>query len=99
MLGEIAETFGIPRDEIAKVAKVWEDNEGTLRLANSPLARVTPQSKHYAVKLHWFREMVLNKENKIEIKKIGTSEQKADIFTKGLARAEFAKKRALIMGW
>jgi len=99
VMDEIATVFDMDRDEIAKVAKVWEDNEGALRLANSPMARVTPQSKHFAVKFHWFREMVRDERNKMEIKKIGTDDQKADIFTKGLARLEFMKKRKMLMGW
>ena len=66
-------------------------------LANSPLGKTTPQSKFYFVKLHWFRSML--KPNEIEILPIATENQKADIFTKGLGPAEFARKRHLVMGW
>ena len=33
---------------------VWEDNAGCVTLANLELRCMTPRSKHYAVKYHWF---------------------------------------------
>jgi hypothetical protein len=33
---------------------VWEDNTGALTLANMEPGRVTPRSKFYAIKMHWF---------------------------------------------
>ena len=97
ILAEVATAFKIEKEQIARVAQVWEDNQGALKLATGPLLRVTPQSKNFAVKLHWFREIV-EKEN-IDIDYIKSEKQKADIFTKGLAKQEFEKKRKMIMGW
>ena len=57
---------------------------------------MTPRTKHIAVKYHWFKSHL---RDGIEIKKIDTSIQKADIFTKGLKVVEFEKKRFMIMGW
>ena len=96
-LGEICDVLNIERDSETLVTKVFEDNEGVLKLANGPLAKVTPQSKHFAVKYHWFREKL--EENNIEILHITTDMQKADIFTKGLTGVEFKTKRKMLTGW
>ena len=76
---------------------VWEDNMGALTLANLEPGQVTPSSKHYAVKLHWFRQFL--KPNRVEVLKIATDEQKADILTKGLVEAKFTANRLLLCGW
>ena len=99
LLEEVCEVLEIERDEDVKVVKAYEDNEGALKLATGPLAKTTPQSKHFAVKYHWFREKL--DENNIEILRVhvGTDLQKADIFTKGLIGPEFKMKRKMLMGW
>ena len=40
----------------AKVIKVWEDNEGALKLASHPIKKLTSHTKHFAIKHHWLRE-------------------------------------------
>jgi Reverse transcriptase (RNA-dependent DNA polymerase) len=80
---------------IRTFSKIFEDNNGALSLASSP--RMTPRSKHIAVKYHFFRSHVAN--GSIKIFKIATTEQKADIFTKGLVRSIFESIRKLVMGW
>ena len=81
--------------EVRTYSKIFEDNNGALILASSP--RMTPRSKHIAVKYHFFRSHVVS--GAIRILRINTEEQKADIFTKGLVRAVFEKIRFLLMGW
>ena len=76
---------------------VWEDNVGALTLANMEPGRVTPRSKFYAIKYHWFRSHL--KPNKITIEKIATDQQRADIFTKGLTHGIFQNIRKLLCGW
>ena len=76
---------------------VWEDNNGCLILANMEPGRNTPRSKHYAIKQHWFRSHL--EPGVIEIKKIDTTEQKADILTKGMGREKFKEIRLLLCGW
>jgi len=78
----ICTEFQIDRTKSTTVTKVWEDNEGALKLAQSPPGKLTPHSKHFAIKYHWFREKL--GEFKISIRHIDTHLQKADIFTKGL---------------
>ena len=58
---------------------------------------MSSRTKHILIKYHWFRSNVRPKE--IEINRIGTKEQRVDLFTKGLARFEFEQKRKMIMGW
>ena len=94
---EICEVLHVIRDEETKLVKVHEDNEGAMNLANSPLSKVTPHSKHFAVKYHWFREKL--DDLKIKVVAVRSNYQKADIFTKGLQGVEFKLKRKLIMGW
>jgi hypothetical protein len=76
---------------------VWEDNNGALSLATLDPGQHTPRSKHYDIKVHWFRSHL--KPNQIEVEKIDTSLQKADIFTKPLPPEVFIRLRKLLMGW
>ena len=75
---------------------VWEYNQGCAILANLEPPRMTPRSKHYALKYHWFRTQL--KPKSISIKPITTTEQLADIFTKGLRCILFEQCRFKSMG-
>jgi Reverse transcriptase (RNA-dependent DNA polymerase) len=79
---------------------VHEDNAGALALANLEPGRITPRSKHYAVKMHWFRSK-LDPEgtHPITIVKIATDLQRADILTKGLNKLKFQAIRKQLCGW
>jgi hypothetical protein len=90
----VANVVGLD-DNIEKI--IHEDNNGALTLANLEPGRVTPRSKFYAIKLHWFRSKL--EPNDIIIVKVDTSLQKADILTKGLRRIQFGKIRFLLSGW
>jgi hypothetical protein len=96
-LEEICNHLRIERSDNDNVTRVLEDNEGALKLANSPLPRTTPQSKHFAIKYHWFPETLKNE--KIEVLPISTTEQVAEIFTKGMTKITFAKTRLLLLSW
>jgi hypothetical protein len=76
---------------------VWLDNMEALTLARMEPGRTTPRSKHYAVKMHWFRSRLV--EEDIMIEKVETAEQKADIFTKDLRIIKFLANRKLLCGW
>ena len=76
---------------------MFEDNAGALALAKLELSQMTPPSKHYAVKYHWFRSCL--KPENIQVLKIESKQQLADIFTKGLAKSPFEYIRELLMGW
>jgi predicted RNA-binding protein len=76
---------------------VHENNSGALTLANMELGQITPQSKFYAIKMHWFRSKL--KPNNIVIVKVDTDLQKADIFTKGLRVVKFINSQNILCGW
>jgi hypothetical protein len=76
---------------------VHENNSGALTLANMELGQITPQSKFYAIKMHWFRSKL--KPNNIVIVKVNTDLQKADIFTKGLRVVKFINSQNILCGW
>ena len=79
---------------------LWEDNMGALTLAKMAPGRITPRSKHYALKYHWFRQfMQPNSTEYVVVKKIDSNEQLADILTKGLTKAKFEQLRKLLCGW
>jgi len=89
---------GIDKDQQFNIrCNAFEDNSGALALAKLELPRMTPRSKHYAVKYHWFRSCL--KPENIQVLKIESKQQLADIFTKGLAKSPFEYIRELLMGW
>lgn len=74
-------------------AEVFEDNQSTIGIAESdgPFKKL----KHTKVKLTFIKQCV--KEGKVNVLYIPTSDQLADILTKGLPPVSFAKHR-VIMG-
>ena len=77
------------------MSKVWEDNTGTIRLAEAA-HKVTFCMKHIAVKYHFFHSHL---SDEVRVLKVDTTEQLADVFTKGLAQYQFEKLVARLMGW
>ena len=75
---------------------MFEDNNGAIAIANA--VKMTPRTKHIAVKYHFFKSHI-GEESGIELVKIDTNLQKADIFTKGLAPEKFMAIRKLMAGW
>ena len=97
MFKEIADIVGVTAMQVVTVSRVWEDNNAALKMATDAFLSMTPRTKHIAVEYHWFHEHL--KEEEIEVKRIDTAIQLADIFTKGLKCEEFVKKRKLLMKW
>ena len=93
----VAAGIGVSSTATTIRTTVHEDNAGALTLANMEAGRVTPRSKHYAIKMHWFRLKL--KPNNINVVKIDTKEQKADILMKGLTKDMFESIRFLLCGW
>ena len=56
---------------------------------------MTPRSKHYAIKYHWFREHIGPRH--IELGKISSENQLGDLFTKGLDHNIFQRLRKKLM--
>jgi hypothetical protein len=98
LVNSVTKGIGMTNDLLTSFkTTVWEDNAGALQLATLEPGRITPRSKHYAIKYHWFRSHL--KPNKVEIHKIASSNQKADILTKGLTKEKFESIRKLLCGW
>ena len=90
--------MGLGHEDAANIeTKVWEDNVGALILANLEPGRSTSRSKHFTIKLHWFRESL--ETNDIEVLKVESKDQIADIFTKGLTKDHFVPLRKMLLGW
>ena len=70
---------------------------GALTLANLDPGQHTPRSKFYDVKVHCFWSML--EPGVIEVKKIDTAEQLADILTKANPRETFERLRKMLCGW
>ena len=66
---------------------VHEDNDSAIKVANNP--RSHDRMKHIKLKYHLTRDAIQDKQ--ILVKKISTSKQIADVFTKALARKEHEK--------
>ncbi len=77
--------------------KIHEDNVGALALGKLKPRQMTPRSKHYAIKYHWFREHIGPRN--IVHAKISSEDQLGDLFTKGLSGIKFSWLRKKLMGW
>ena len=98
LLLELGTVYGlVEKDSPSIMTTVYEDNEGALQLANMELPRMTPRSKQYSTKYHWFREHVKN--GNIKVVGISTQDQLADVFTKGLVGETFCRLRKRLIGW
>ena len=97
LLQEIGAKMDLPAisDSLVK-STVFEDNQGCLSLVNVP--KMSARNKYLSLKYHFFRSHI-GEDKGIIAKYVHTSEQKADIFTKGLPPAQFVVIRKLLMGW
>jgi hypothetical protein len=96
LVKELKEKLDLPMDIIPKVqCKLFEDNSGSLELANVPKMR--PRTKHINAKYHHFQQYVVDKT--IQVLKVSTKDQLADILTKNLNEELFLKFRKIICGW
>ena len=76
---------------------VFEDNNGCIELAKLPKMR--PRTKHIAIKYHFFRDHVITDSNKtgfVNIIKVDTKFQLADLLTKAFAKPAFERLKELI---
>jgi hypothetical protein len=98
ILGEANSALNLSGNKTSVIrSTIWEDNQAALILATSDPPRLTPRSKHIAVKYHWFREHL--KKGVIEIKAVSSELQWADILTKPMKRVQFEAARKHLLGW
>ena len=92
---EIKDILQILEAELLIRCTHFEDNKGAEELTKVPKNR--PRTKHIATKYHYFRESVKN--GTLLVKRVETSHQLADIFTKALPKQSLEYLRHQIMGW
>lgn len=86
--------------KITARSKIFEDNQGALAVAHAPY--MTPRSKHYCTRLHFFKQYVKTEDNPsgcLELHHVPTDDNLADIFTKCLGFVKFSTFRQKIMKW
>jgi transposase InsO family protein len=97
-INELGAAVGLPISKESLLhTTIYEDNVGALTLGRLEPKRMTPRSKHYAIKYHWFREQIGPRN--IKLVKVDTKNQLGDIFTKGLGFVPFSYLRSKLMGW
>jgi hypothetical protein len=93
---EVAQAIGLQDEIISTIhAVVFEDNQGAYLLATKH--RITPRTKYFAVKYHWFHS--LHEQGVFQIKPCPTTAQDADYLTKGLGRVLYERNRLSRQGW
>eukprot|EP00984_Skeletonema_dohrnii_P014730 scaffold6241_cov78-Skeletonema_dohrnii-CCMP3373.AAC.4 len=97
MVKTLGKVYGL-EDQLTQMnVSIHEDNAGALLLAQTLPPQFTPRSKWYHIETIWFREEIVKRG--ILLKKICTTEQLGDIFTKGLSKVVFQNLRKKLMGW
>ena len=82
-----------PKPEV--FCDVFEDNASCIAMATT--RKLSPRTKHIAIKYHHFRKYIDTKG--IKLHSIDTREQTADIFTKPLDDKLFEHLRKKLCGW
>ena len=82
---------------VATKSHVFEDNAGALQLATTK--KMTSRTRHMAVKYFWFLDKIGPSGENVDIIKVDTKVNVADIFTKSLGRQDFERLRLLLCGW
>ena len=78
-----------------RCCKLFKDNHSCIIVAES--TRLTPRTKHIAIKYHHFCQFV--QKGMVKIYPILTKEQLADMFIKPLDKGQFKYDRKLFLGW
>ncbi len=94
LMVEIATKLNLPVAKPTLKCTLFEDNIGAETLAKAP--KMNPRTKHIAQKYHWFRSHI---GKTVDIQRVSTENQLADIFTKAVTREIMRKLRREIMGW
>jgi hypothetical protein len=72
---------------------LWCDNVSALAIASNPVFHA--RTKHIKVDFHFIRERVLHKD--LQVKFVSTTDQLADIFTKGLSLPRFHELQSKVL--
>jgi hypothetical protein len=101
LLQEVCSKFNLAYgDKISTISTVFEDNRACKLLATTDPPRLTPRSKHLAIRYHWFRSHLGVKDGKgIVIKDVPSDKNRADFLTKACARMQYEANRLAVCGW
>ena len=98
---EMMTHFNLNKGKATIKFMIFEDNNGAIATDTTP--KMSPRTKHIAVKYHfiklYFRQKKKSDHHPFELLKIGTLEQKADIFTKGLPEEGLLRIRKLLCNY
>jgi hypothetical protein len=95
---EICSSLSLHLNDVINMhVKIYKDNIVTLILGKLKPRRMTPQSKHYAAKYHWFHEHIGLPG--VELMKIASEDQLGDLFTKKLGKLAFTRLQKQLMRW
>jgi hypothetical protein len=100
ILIEVVTALELPSRLQASIhARVFEDNNGALLLANDQ--RIMLRTKYFLVKWHFFWSHITNGNcnHSVTVNKVDTKLQDADYMTKGLPREPYEKNRFRVQGW
>ena len=78
---------------------VYEDNQAAYKFAKNSPPKLTPRTKHIAVKYHWFLSHLHDPNNDIELLPCKSEDNLGDIFTKALSELAFVRCRRRLLGW
>jgi len=95
LMKELHGVFPIHINKPNFICKVHEDNQSYIKMAHSD--KITPRTKHIALKYHHFKTHVKNKQIKVQYCR--TEDQKAGLLTKPLADELFFKLRFMVSRW
>ena len=101
LVHELGGCLGVPIQNVSNIrVRMHEDYIGALTLDKLEPHRMTPRSKHYACRYHWFRSHIAphGDRRSIGLVKISTKDQLGDLFTKGMVRVPFERLRKKLMG-
>lgn len=70
------------KEEITELVVIFYDNTSAINISKNPVMHT--KTKHIAIKYHYLRELVQDKEVRMEY--VNIKEKLADIFTKALSK-------------
>ncbi len=85
-----------PQPSILAPSKIYKDNNACIVLATTE-THFKPHIKHISLKYHHFHDHIEN--GTLQVIKVATDDNIADIFTKPLGTIKFQKLRRFLMGW
>jgi hypothetical protein len=80
--------------DISQPILIYEDNKGAIAMSMNPVRN--NRNKHIAIKHHFIREKIQNKDIMLEY--VSTSKMIADTLTKALPKSQFEVLRGLLLG-